>query len=284
MNVFGYTLIIITILLTILIGIKKPDMHSRIFIYDSNYIMVDENDKEPENNVVVTAQMPTMPVENTITSNVIEIETKAQPKVEQKVLTAQAPVTIKTTNPKKIEQVVPKTSAVQQTAQIKPQEVKTVQSSMTKTPVTVQAQTQKENKQSVAVSQTPIIIEQPTKVLTEQEEIIAWNIWRSNLQNQIMKDSRLPNIPVGTVFKVSFTVDKYGKVSNVQTWSTNSQYTPYAIEFIAPVIRSYQGKPILKFPEGSQRTKTDFSGGWKIAHNAKYSNPGDFNDMEKVVK
>ena len=50
--------------------------------------------------------------------------------------------------------------------------------------------------------------------MTQQQEEIAWNVWRSNLQNQIMKDSRLPDIQNGVVFKFSFTVDKYGKVSN----------------------------------------------------------------------
>ena len=99
-----------------------------------------------------------------------------------------------------------------------------------------------------------------------------------------MKDTKLPIVPLGTVFKISFDVDKNGRVTNVQTWSTNSQYTPYAIEFIAPVIRSYQGKSILNFPQGSQRTKTTFTGGWKISQTSKYSNPNDYNDIERVVK
>ena len=43
-------------------------------------------------------------------------------------------------------------------------------------------------------------VKQP-KTLTEQEEEIEWNKWRSNLQNQIMKDVKLPIIPQGTVFK-----------------------------------------------------------------------------------
>ena len=34
-----------------------------------------------------------------------------------------------------------------------------------------------------------------------------------------MRDSKLPNIPIGTVFKISFDVDKYGKITNLQTWS-----------------------------------------------------------------
>jgi len=135
---------------------------------------------------------------------------------------------------------------------------------------------------------TPVKTEQTTKitpkVLTEQQEEIEWNIWRSNLQNQIMKDVKLPIIPQGTIFKFEFDVDKYGKVSNVQTWSQTSTYTPYAIQYIAPIIRSYQGRSILNFPEGSNRTQTHVTGGWKIAESVKYSSPKDYNDTEKIKK
>jgi len=120
--------------------------------------------------------------------------------------------------------------------------------------------------------------------LTEQQEEIEWNKWRSNLQNQIMKDSKLPSIPNGTVFKFSFTVDKYGKVSNVKTWSLTPSYTPYAIQYIAPVIRGYQGHSILDFPYGSNRVITNVEGGFKISSTSKYSTPNDYNDMETVKK
>lgn len=122
------------------------------------------------------------------------------------------------------------------------------------------------------------------QILTEQQEEIEWNIWRSNLQNQIMKDVRLPIIPQGIVFKFEFDVDMYGKISNVQTWSLTSAYTPYAIQYIAPVIRNYQGHSILNFPSGSSRTQTHVTGGWKIASSVKYSTPRDFNDTEKIKK
>ena len=119
------------------------------------------------------------------------------------------------------------------------------------------------------------------KVLTQQEEEIAWNVWRSNLQNKIMHDVKLPAIPNGIIFKFSFTVDRNGRVSNVQTYATGS-YTPYAIQYIAPVIRSYQGKDILNFPAGSTRITTNVTGGWKISNNERYSTPQDYNDVEKI--
>ena len=173
-----------------------------------------------------------------------------------------------------VQQPVKKTETkkAEKTATQKPvltQETKTIEIPVTKkveTPVTTK------------VSQTTV------KTITPQEEEIAWNIWRSNLQNKIMQDVRLPIMPNGITFKFTFNVDKYGKISNVQTWSTTSSYTPYAIQYIAPVIRSYQGKDILNFPQGSSRTSTTVTGGWKISSTEKFSTPQDYNDVEKVVR
>ena len=112
--------------------------------------------------------------------------------------------------------------------------------------------------------------------------MILWNKWRSDLQNQIMSDVKLPTVAKGTIFRFSFEVDKYGKISNIKTWSENSMYTPYAIQYIAPVIRSYQGKDILNFPKGSNRYTTTVEGGWKISDKTKFSTPDDFEDVEKI--
>ena len=118
-------------------------------------------------------------------------------------------------------------------------------------------------------------------VRKEQDEEIVWNEWRSNLQNQIMKDVKLPTVPNGTVFKFTFTVDKDGRVTNIKTWSTDPTYTPYAILYIASVIRDYQGNSILNFPPGSSRDKTEVMGGLKVSSTEKYSTPQDYNDIEK---
>ena len=99
-----------------------------------------------------------------------------------------------------------------------------------------------------------------------------------------MRDVNMPVVPNGTIFRFTFDVDKYGKVSNVQTWSDTKAYTPYAIQFIAPVIRSYQGHSILNFPRGSQRVTTHFEGAWRTSTSSKYSTPNDYNDIEKVRK
>jgi len=140
--------------------------------------------------------------------------------------------------------------------------------------------------QTTSHTQQPVTAKTETKpvVLTTAQEEIAWNKWRSNLNNQIMRDSKLPTMPNGIIFKYKFTVDKYGKISNVQTSSTTPGYTPYAIQFIAPVIRSYQGRAILNFPTGSNRTSTEVSGAWKISSSSKLSTPDDYHDIEKIKK
>lgn len=161
------------------------------------------------------------------------------------------------------------------------------QTTQTQTPAqTPQTPSIRVNSGTTSTPSKPVSAKTESKpvTLTAQEEEIAWNKWRSNLNNQIMKDSKLPTMPNGIIFKYKFTVDKYGKVTNVQTSSTTSGYTPYAIQFIAPVIRSYQGRAILNFPTGSNRVSVEVSGAWKISSSSKYSTPDDYHDIEKVKK
>lgn len=148
---------------------------------------------------------------------------------------------------------------------------KTVSQKTSNTPV-VQKSVKKYQPQSITNKSTS----------TQQQEVILWNKWRSDLQNKIMTDVKLPIIEQGTVFKFKFDVDKYGKISNLSTWSTSPRYTPYAIQYIAPVIKSYQGRSILDFPAGSNRMVTTVEGGWKISQTSKYSTPADYKDIEKI--
>lgn len=255
MNIFGYILILITLIFTVLIGIKQPQMHNRLMMFDSQYIIVNENKTEPTQKVIENKNWPTVSVETTKKEEPVKVAPKEVKKVET------PKVVVKTDTKKEpIEKPTVKTTT-------KPA---TVTTTKTQVPVT----------KPIEPVNTPV---QPAvKVLTEQEELIAWNKWRSDLQNQILKDIKLPIIPKGTVFKMQFDVDRNGKITNIQTWSTDSKYTPYAIEFIAPVIRSYQGKSILDFPKGSRRTSTTFEGRFKISNSSNFSNPNDYNDIEVV--
>lgn len=120
-----------------------------------------------------------------------------------------------------------------------------------------------------------------TRPLTEQEEIIVWNIWRSNLQNQIMRDTQIA-APLGTAFKFSFTVDKKGRISNLRTWAVPDTYSSIAINYLKPLILSYQGQPILNFPSRTKRVITNVTGGFVISTQDRFSTPNDFSDIEKV--
>ena len=275
-----FIIIGLVIVSTLCIVISKPKMHKVVMIYDSSYVVT------PKETVEIEEQnIPTVVQTQTTTSSKANVETMVQIKETPKAKTTTSAKTQKTTtNPvvqKEVKkEVKPKVEKVQ-TVKVQPkQEVKT-----SSQPIVKQVQTvQQKPAQQVVVQQKPTQVQTAPKVLTAKEEEIAWNIWRSNLQNQIMKDVRLPIIPNGIIFKFTFDVDKFGKVSNVQTWSTTPSYTPYAVQYIAPVIRSYQGKRILDFPTGSNRTTTHVTGGWRIASNTKYSTPNDYNDTEKVIK
>lgn len=194
------------------------------------------------------------------------VESKVETTVEKSIPT----VTQQPQQKKKIEQVV---NTVQNTQNTKIEQPKTItQSKKQISPQTKQPQTKTTTKTT------------QSQKMTQSEEEIAWNKWRSNLQNSIMRDVQLPTVEQGTVFRFTFNVDKFGRVSNVKTWSLTPSYTPIAIEYIAPVIRSYQGKSILNFPAGSERMKVEFDGKMKIASVQKYSTPQDYNDYEKIRK
>ena len=274
-------LLILVIASTIGVCIKKPDMHKSVFVYDSAYIPVetktDEGNKQIETvkkeEIVVYEQPVQKPVQKT-TAVTKPIQQTA---VKKQTTTSSVPQTKTTT----------KTTQPQQTKQVQKTETKPVQTETKVTPPKpkpVEVVTKTEPVQKPVTVQTTTQTTQPVKVLTQQEEEIAWNSWRSALQNRIMRDVKLPTIPNGVIFKFSFTVDKFGKVSNLQTWAEPSSYTPHAIQYIAPVIRSYQGRSILNFPEGSTRTVTTVKGGWRISSVERYSTPKDYNDIERVQK
>lgn len=123
--------------------------------------------------------------------------------------------------------------------------------------------------------------EKEDRLLNEREEIVVWNVWRSNLQNQIMQDTQV-SAPLGTVFKFSFTVDKKGRISNLRTWAQPSMYNSVAINYLKPLIQNYQGKPILNFPSRTKRVITNVTGGFTISTEDKFSTPNDFSDIERI--
>ena len=279
-NIFLILLVLVTVS-TLCILISKPKMHKVVMVYNSDYIVTPNETVEIEEKTI-----PTIEQKPEVTVSKAKVETAVEKKVTAPAKTTQTKQTKTTTAKPTVQKEVKKApqpvAKKQEVVKAQPkQEVKKVVTPEVQKVQTVQT---KPVEKKVEKKVEPIQTQTQPKVLTAQEEEIAWNIWRSNLQNQIMKDVRLPIIPNGIIFKFTFDVDKFGRVSNVQTWSTTPSYTPYAVQYIAPVIRSYQGRNILNFPTGSNRTTTKVTGGWRISTSTKYSTPNDYNDTEKVVK
>lgn len=301
-------LAILTIIATACICIKQPQLHKTVFIYDSQFEIIPAQEVSVE-----SQQVPIMEQQPSVEIKQQNIVVEQQPSIEvkqQNVINKPAQIN----QPVKSQTVVVKKQTVQntpttQTVKVQPQTV------TTKTPpidvqkivannqklqntvnipqpsaapvaqtVTVKSQTTVNKAPIAQQTKTPVQTTKTIKIMTAQEEEIAWNVWRSNLTNKIMDATNFPAVPAGTVFRFEFNVDKYGKITNVQTWSENSKYTPYAIQFMAPVIRNLQGRSILNFPAGTARTATKAYGAWKISNKTKYSSPNDYNDIEKITR
>lgn len=258
-------------LTTIGICALQPQMHKTFFVYNSDYVIVEPADKvEVVKNLPTQVNQPQKEEKKVIVQKVVRSVPKTTQKpVEKKVVKNQPVQKIQTSQ----QTVNPLLSMLKETSTAESAQQKVVEKKVQPAP------------QSVKKEET--IAKPAVQTVTEEEkarqEVILWNKWRSNLQNKIMSDVKLPIMPEGTIFKFSFDVDKYGKISNVKTWSLTPAYTPYAIQYIAPVIRGYQGRDILNFPEGSNRFSTTVEGGWKISQTAKFSTPEDFKDAERVI-
>lgn len=273
---------------TVFVCVFRPKTHKPIAFEDRNFkleLISDEiaAPKTSDLNLVqnsVEIKSPTVDI-NLPPVNVKIPEIKTNTNTNSKNSTAK--------NTTKSQQNQPKTQIVSKKnspiTQLNKTEVKKVESKpVQKSESKVVNNTEK----SKVVSPVEKIREKPVtkpavKVLTEEEEIIAWNKWRSDLQNKLMRDSKIA-APIGTSFEFSFTVDKFGTISNLKTWSSNPSYTPIAVRVIKPLLLSYQKTAILNFPTGSKRVITNVNGGFTMARSSRYSSPSDYNDYERVTK
>lgn len=119
------------------------------------------------------------------------------------------------------------------------------------------------------------------KLLQRKEENIAWNKWRSDLQNMIMSDA-VVEAPLGTWFFFSFKVDNKGKISRIKVLSSNPFYQKEAEDTIIPVIKSYSEKPFMKFPPRTKRKSVKFDGSYVIWISTEFSTPENYNDFERI--
>ena len=292
MNFLKFLVIIAFIILTIITMKLQPSMHQPMIIENADFKLTRISDTLTSNNIPVSSSIqkpkPTekivqQPINLKEIQKEIEIQNQ-QPTSQTNHVEIQESKTVQTTIPK----TQPKTERLQNTTkQIKP-EIPQPEKSQIELLESIIAQAEKDDKSQQAQQE-----KQPTQsikndnfknpYMTEQEEIIAWNKWRSNLQNQIMRDSKIDYAPLGTLFLFTFVVDKFGNISNIKVECSNPNYMDIARNNVKPAIANLQKKPILNFPRGTQRTSTVVTGLFLIGTEERYSTPNDFSDYERVT-
>ncbi len=258
-------LIIVFVLFSVLLVLFKPQMHKQVLIDDADFVFVQKETLHTEQNMqsafaVDTGAKLRTPVVDAKTDDVSGTALKT-PKASK--------------------------SEVKQNVKKNPE----VAANKIEKPLPASEKKSKSSGKQIVPSKEQILkeeISQKPKVeikheLTEEEEIIVWNKWRSDLQNQVMRDTKI-SAPLGTGFKFSFTVDKFGKISNLKVWSTSPAYSELAVRVIKPLLLSYQGQPILNFPDGTRRVITNVTGGFRMATHTGYSTPDDYSDIERIKR
>lgn len=114
-----------------------------------------------------------------------------------------------------------------------------------------------------------------------KEEIIAWNEWRSKLQNRIMDESGV-EAPVGTLILFSFDVSAGGHITNLRYTCSDKEYARAARADMVRVLRRLEGDTVLKFPDNTKRKNVKFKGGFLLDYTTQYSSPDDYSDYERI--
>ncbi len=275
--------IVLFFILTIITVHIHPDMHQPILIEPANFKLVRESD--------YLINRETMPVaKTTATKKDVNIDISSN-QTEEKEL----PIDPSISKDDSIENIIkitdekpkPKERHVKTNTDNQLEMLQKFIEAQEQEPVTIEEKPKTHHPQIETKPSNERNIQQPKSknpYMTEEEEIIAWNKWRSDIQNQIMIDSRIDYAPLGTIFLFSCVIDKYGNVSNIKTWTSNPDYQSIAKEKVKPAIANLQGKPILKFPRGTQRTSTVFNGAFLIGIEDRFSTPNDYADFEKVMR
>lgn len=255
-------------------NINQEIVNTKSPIIEDNTVEISEIEIKPQiqKNEIKDQTIKLQPQQNQIQQKQIKTQNQQPQKVQKTINIEPQKTTVqnKTISQHKKQNKINLPKSVQEIVNSKPKQ----------NTQTVQQQPEIKKEQTIKTPQQ-IVKEEPKTVLTEEEEIILWNKWRSDLQNQVMRDARVA-APMGTRFRFSFTVDKFGNISNLRVWSDTPYFTPLAVSSIKPVLLSYQGKNILKFPKGTKRIQTNVTGGFVISTYDKYSKPDDYADVEKI--
>lgn len=304
MNKLIISLIVIFILLTTAILVVKPSLHKPLTFAPQNTIVESipqkASDTDVETQIVHVQQtqeeqgIQLAPQQDKLTQQNVKVSQIPQQIVEQKSIFQNIPSQVVNKNIK-TKAVKPQTQVQQRPKYELPKSIqdivngkhpqnqeveKIVQSPKPPVQQTSHQKPTTQHQQQIQQKPKPQQV-QNNAPLTEAEEVIVWNKWRSDLQNKVMRDSRIA-APRGTVFRFSFTVNKFGQMSNLKIWSDTPGYTNYAIQALKPLLLSYQGKPILNFPARTKRITTNVEGAFAISNQDRYTTPNDYSDIERV--
>lgn len=311
MNFLKIAVIIAFVALTILTIKIHPEMHQPMLLEDADFVLTRVSD------TITTENIPVTNISNAENKKIVEVTVPEQKESAKKAIEIfnkqqeQPNVKYVQTNevkPVKKEVKVVQSSTPENASQIEllqrvmknsensavvkhPEESKTTKYVNTDTPKTTTQTKTVETPKTPTQTQTKTVQTTPTQpksssnpYMTEEEEIIAWNVWRSNIQNQIMKDSNIDFAPYGTVFTFTFIVDKFGNVSNIKVECSHPSFMDVARNNVKPAISNLQKKPILNFPRGTKRTSTVVQGMFLIGTQTRYSTPDNYSDYERVVR
>lgn len=295
MNKLIISLIVIFILLTTAILVVKPSLHKPLTFAPQNTIVESipqkASDTDVETQIVHVQQtqeeqgIQLAPQQDKLTQQNVKVSQIPQQIVEQKSIFQNIPSQVVNKNIK-TKAVKSQTQAQQRPKYELPKSIQDIVNGKHPQNQEVEKIVQSPKPPVQQKPKPPQVQQKPQQVqnnapLTEAEEVIVWNKWRSDLQNKVMRDSRIA-APRGTVFRFSFTVNKFGQMSNLKIWSDTPGYTNYAIQALKPLLLSYQGKPILNFPARTKRITTNVEGAFAISNQDRYTTPNDYSDIERV--
>lgn len=299
MNFIRTAFIILFVLVTVVTIMIRPDIHNPMIIENSDFQLTRISDDVQPIPVVHTDETKTVqeiqvsePKTQNVVQQIVYDTPKSQP-VQKNVQTVntqpvQRNVEVKTSSTpvdksqlEMLQKIIKNAERAEQIAEQPKPVQKTVQ-----TPVSQPKKQEVKPQQQVAQLPKPVVKQVTTSsnpYMTEEEEIIAWNVWRSNIHNQIMRDSDIGSAFMGTIFSFSFVVDKFGNVSNIKVEAFPDYFMDIARDGVKPAIQRLQNKPILNFPRGTKRTSTVVEGKFAIGTTNRFSTPGEYSDYERVV-
>lgn len=287
MDFLKVSVVVLFVILTILTIKIHPEIHQPMLIEDADFKLVRISDTLTSENTPITVALQPQKVQQT-QQTVVPVQTTPKTiEVKKEQETISQPTK---TKPLKIK--FPKKEVPVQTKTQTPEEPQETQMELLQKLLNTDIEDSKalqENAQKLAQTMQPKLQPQQqasthkNPYMTEQEELIAWNKWRSNIHNQVMKDSNAGTAPFGTLFSFSFLVDKFGNVSNIKVSCSNNFCMDIARNNLKPAISNLQRKPILNFPRGTQRTSVIVNGSFLIGTEDRFSTPSHFSDIERVV-